>query len=210
MTDEIKNLLYSTGVPEEFGLYEVQIIEEIPVERIPKLIELLKNENQFIAYQAMLILTAWNIKEGFESITEFIKNQPDRNYEFEPHRIWGADNVYDYIADALYISTFNSDDEEKIIPYFIELLKLYGIKFFESNLKSRLLKIEPRKELLPYIINALEESLKNELYYQSSQLLPVIAKYDKTLINDYITSFQKLIEMDNRIQYNLDEVQKYL
>jgi hypothetical protein len=113
MTYGIRNLLYSTSSSEEFGLYEAQLMEEIPAERISKLIELLKNENQFITFQAMLILTAWNIEEGFKSITEFIKNQPDRNYEFEPHRIWDADNAYDYIAKALYISTFNSDDEKK-------------------------------------------------------------------------------------------------
>nr|WP_315175599.1 hypothetical protein [uncultured Flavobacterium sp.] len=209
MTNEIRNLLYSTDIEDEFGLDEVQLMEVIPVERIPKLIELLKNENQFISFQAMLILTAWGIEEGFKSVTKFIENQPDKDYAFEPHRIWGADNAYDYIADALYMSTFKTNDEEKIISYFIKLLELYDDKYFDSKFKYSLLEIEPRKELLPYIIKAIESSLKNDRFFQGSQLLPVIARYDKTLAITYITSFKKLIEKDNRIQYNIDEAQKF-
>jgi hypothetical protein len=210
MTNEIRNLLYSTDVEDEFGLDEVQLMEVIPVERIPKLIELLKNENQFISFQAMLILTAWGIEDGFKSVTKFIENQPDKDYAFEPHRIWGADNAYDYIADALYMSTFKTNDEEKIISYFIKLLELYGYKYFDSKFKYSLLEIEPKKELLPYIIKAIEASLKNERYFQASQLLPVIAKYDKSLVQIYINQFIPLVTLDDRIQYNIDEVQEYL
>jgi hypothetical protein len=91
--------------------------------------------------------------------------------------------------------------KKKIIPYFVKLLKLYGDKFFESKLKNCLLEIQPRKELLPYIIKALESSLKNERYYQASQLLPVIAKYNKSLVQIYVNQFIPLVALDDRIQY---------
>jgi len=210
MNDEIRGLLYATDNDEEFGLDEVQLMEEIPVDRIPKLINLLDNESKFIAYQAMLILTAWNIEEGFKKASAFIKEQPDKDYEFEPHRIWGADEAYDYIANALYKATFNGRNVDDIIPFYIELLKLYGVKYFDSKFKRRLMKIGKRTELLPFIIKAINSALENERYFQASQLLPVIAKYEKSVINGYIKRFETLVKHDERIQYNLDEVKELL
>lgn len=205
MTDEIRNLLYSTSVEDEFGLDEVQLMEIIPTERIFKLIALLDNESKFIAYQAMLILTAWNIEEGFKSVDKFIEEQPDKEYNFEPHRIWGKDNVYDDIAYALYISTLKSNNEKKIIPYFIKLLNLYDKKYFDSKFSYCLLDIEPDNDLLPYIIKALEASLENKMYLQSSQLLPVIVNYDKKNAKKYIPIFKKHIKDDSRISISIEK-----
>lgn len=194
----------------EISIEDIQMLEDIPRERIPKYIELLSDEDKYTAYLSMLILIAWGIEEGFNEANKFIDNQYDNDYEYEPHRIWGADNVYDVIADAFYISTFNTNNQKSIFPYLKKLLALYGKKYFDSKLKYVLLDIVPDKELLPFILNAVQDALNEKTYFQASQLLPVIAKYNKEDAVPYIKTFEDLLQYDKRIQYNLDEVKEFL
>ena len=68
-----------------------------------------------VSYQAMLILLAWAIPEGFQQLERFISEKWDEKHSFEPHRIYNEDNVYDVIVDALYISTFNGKEEQELL-----------------------------------------------------------------------------------------------
>jgi len=189
-------------------LYEVQLLDDISPERTQKLIALLGHQNEFITYQAMLILLAWGVDEGFDKLDNFIAEESKE--EFEPHRIYGEDNVYDVVSHALYISTYNTENEDKIIPYLKKILATYGDKFFESKLKYVLLNMEKATQLLPEIKVAITSALDNKRYYQASQLLPVIAKFDKTPVNKYAATFTPLIQKDKRIEYNLQEMKEHL
>lgn len=189
-------------------LYEVQLLDDISPERTQKLIALLSHQNEFITYQAMLILLAWGVDEGFDKLDKFINAETSQ--EFEPHRIYGEDNVYDVVSHALYMSTYNTDDEDKIIPYLKKILATYGDKFFESKLKYVLLNMEKANALLPNIKAAITSALDNKRHYQGSQLLPVIAKIDKASTDKYTDIFTKLIQEDNRIEYNLQEMEEHL
>lgn len=189
-------------------LYEVQLMEDISVERTQKLIVLVSQQNEFIAYQAMLILLAWGVDEGFDKLDKFMAE--NSHEEFEPHRIHGEDNAYDVVSHALYISTYNTGDEGKIIPYLKKILAAYGDKFFEGKLKYVLLNMDKANILLPRIKDAIKSALDNKRYYQASQLLPVIAKLAKASADKYTDTFTALIQEDNRIEYNLEEMKKYL
>ena len=213
MDKEIYNTLYlyidEDGNKGE-DLREVQLMEGFSKERINKLIELTNNEDSYISYQAMLILISWGIDHGFKKLDEFIDNKSDFMIEFEPHRIHGEDNVYDIISDALYISTYNTDDEHKILPYIKQILKMYGDNFFESKLKHVLLKMNLTKSLLPQIKTAITSAISNERYYQASQLLPILTKYEKTIISSYIEKFNSFVSLDKRIVYNHEEMQQHI
>ncbi|TPN88918.1 hypothetical protein [Aquimarina algicola] len=213
MKTEIYNTLYKY-IDEDGNqgedLREVQLMENFSKERINKLIDLTSNEDQYISYKAMLILISWGIDKGFQKLDEFIDNKLDMVTEFEPHRIYGEDNVYDVISDALYISTYNTENEEKILPYIHQMLKMYGNNFFESRLKHVLLKMNLTKTSIDEIKSAVKASISNKRYYQASQLLPVLAKYDKESLNKYIDEFNNLSKLDKRINYNLEEVQEYI
>ncbi|QCE42989.1 hypothetical protein [Psychroserpens sp. NJDZ02] len=199
MDNEIHDTLYT--YTDEDGnqgedLREVQLLESFSQERIEKLTNLTNltnNEDRYIAYQAMLILLSWGIDVGFK----------------KPHRIYGEDNVYDVISDALYISTYNTNDEDKIVPYIKIMLAMYGNKFFESRLKYVLLKLQNTSVLIPNIKKAIETAIANERYYQASQLLPVIAKYEEEALDQYVKEFSFFTKYDNRISHNLKEIQNY-
>lgn len=211
MDKAIYNLLYKYidddgNIGED--LYEVQLMDDVSPERKQQLITLLSHQNEFITYQAMLILLAWGIEESFDKLDKFIKAETSQ--EFEPHRIYGEDNVYDVVSHALYMSTYNTDDEDRIIPYLKKILATYGDKFFESKLKYVLLNMDKAAQLLPDIKVAITSALDNKRHYQASQLLPVIAKLDKASANKYTDTFTPLIQEDKRIEYNLQEMKEHL
>jgi hemerythrin superfamily protein len=206
MNNQIHELLYHYN-EEGHDLNEVQLLEKIDSERVEKLKLLLHNDDQYIAYQAMLILLAWSIPEGFELLDRFITEKWDEKTNFEPHRIYNEDNVYDVITNALDISTLNGKNEQELYPYIKQFLNIYGDNFFESNLKNFLLKKNCRP-LLKEIEQAIESALKNKRYYQASQLFPVIVHYDKSTFHTYLDIFSDLISLDNRIAENIEEAKK--
>ncbi|MBL1220379.1 hypothetical protein JET18_05985 [Chryseobacterium sp. L7] len=209
MNNELHELLYYYNEEgyEGHGLNEVQLLEKKDFDRVEKLKHLLHHEDRYMAYQAMLILLAWSIPEGFELLDRFIAEKWDEKESFEPHRLHHQDNVYDIITNALYISTFNGKSEQELFPYIKQLLLLYGDRFFESNLTDFLLK-KDCGPLLREIEEAMRTALENQRYYQASQLFPVLVHYDKSRFNVYRDIFRTLISKDNRIAYNMDEAEK--
>ncbi len=194
---------------EGYDLYQVQLVENIDPERVKKLISILNNQKKYISYQAILILVAWGIQEGFDKLDQFLSERWDKQEEFEPHRIWDKDNVYDIIAQSVYTSRLNGIDFNTIKKYFLIFLSLYGDVFFEGNLKGYLLKDDNlAKDIFSKIKEALDNALKNKLYFQASQLLPVIAKYNKEDATQYIKTFEDLLQYDKRIQFNLEETKE--
>ncbi|MCS4301027.1 hypothetical protein [Chryseobacterium sp. BIGb0232] len=209
MNKELHELLYYYNEEgyEGYDLSEVQLLEKKDVGRIEKLKLLLHNDNQYIVYQAMLILLAWSIPEGFEILDRFVNEKWDEKENFEPHRLYHEDNVYDVITNALYIATFNGKSEQELYPYIKQFLHNYGDKFFESNLKDFLLKKNCRP-LLKEVEQAMQAALQNKRFYQASQLFPVIVHYNQNAFSEYVDVFGPLISEDNRITYNMEEAGK--
>lgn len=209
MNNQMHELLYHYDEEgnEGYDLNEVQLLGKIDLDRVEKLKLLLYNDDQYIAYQAMLILLAWAIPEGFKQLDRFISEKWNEKESFEPHRLHNEDNVYDVITNALYISTLNGKTEQELYRYIEYFLKIYGDQFFESNLKDFLLKKNCRP-LLKEIEEASQRALRNKRYYQASQLFPVLVYYDKDTFNKYKDIFSHLISEDNRIAYNIEEAEK--
>lgn len=209
MNNQMHELLYHYDEEgnEGYDLNEVQLLGKIDLDRVEKLKLLLYNDDQYIAYQAMLILLAWAIPEGFKQLDRFISEKWNEKESFEPHRLHNEDNVYDVITNALYISTLNGKTEQELYRYIEYFLKTYGDHFFESNLKDFLLKKNCRP-LLKEIEEASQRALRNKRYYQASQLFPVLVYYDKDTFNKYRDIFSHLISEDNRIAYNIEEAEK--
>jgi hypothetical protein len=127
---------------EGYDLGEVQLLEQKSADRVEGLKGLLHSHDRYIAYQAMLILVSWNLPEGFEFLNRFIAERWEDKGDFEPHRIYGEDNVYDVVANALHIATLNGKNKQDLYPYIKWFLSVYGEHFFESNLKEFLLKTD--------------------------------------------------------------------
>ncbi len=204
---DVYDALYTDETGEVVGLDEVQLMKAELLDRIPALIHLLSSEDLYMAYQSGLILAAWGIPEGVGFLGHLVKMRIDKTSEFEPHRLWGEDNIYDVIAEALEIAvSINGYDKESINDLYKQILLLYGECYFEGKFKYALIKLK-EQSLLPNIKQAVQSALDHKRYYQASQLLPVLAQYDKTYALAQVGSFQKLMSEDKRIQYNLEEMQ---
>ena len=201
--------LYCDEAGETIGLDEVQLLEPIPVERVSFLTEQLRSGDLYLTYQCGLILAAWGIKEGVNHLHQLVITRIDKIAELEPHRLWGEDNVYDVIADALGVAVLSDYNKTEVIKILDDILLLYGDCYFESKLKHVLIKLDDRR-LLPGSKRAMHMALTSKRYYQASQLLPVIAKYDKSYATSQLPLFQQLIVQDDRIQYNIDETRAYV
>ncbi|HEX8660152.1 MAG TPA: hypothetical protein VF690_21590 [Hymenobacter sp.] len=199
--------MYTDEFGEVVGLDEVQLMKDELSGRTELLTGLLRQNDLYLAYQCGLILAAWGISEGVDYLEYLVETRIDKTAEFESHRLWGEDNVYDVIAEALEIAaSVNNYDRFLIIRVLKKIIFLYGECFFESKLKQALINLN-EQSLLPDIKQAMNLALDSERYYQASQLLPVLAKYDKVYAFAQVATFQNLIVKDKRIQYNLEEMQ---
>ena len=204
---EIYDALYTDETGEVIGLDEVQLLDPIPHERTSVLINLLTGDDLYLAYQCGLVLAAWGIEQGVRYLQHLVTIRIDKVIELEPHRIWGQDNVYDIIARAFSITLrFTDYNKEEVIISLSNILSLYGECFFESKLKYALIDSDV-PQLLPSIKQAMQAALNHERYYQASQLLPVLAKYDKAYAFAQVETFKQLVAKDERIRYNLEEMQ---
>jgi len=174
---DIRHLLYEDAVGHVVGLDEVQLLDPIPTERVASMRALLGGADLYLAYQAVLVLTAWGDPVGLGKLEEFVDARVDEKMEFAPHRISDYDNVYDELAEAVYLfglSSVDSRDDRLRVPG--KLLALYGPCFFESKLKRALLRLD-----LPALASdgraALERALGLGRVHLASQLLPPLARW---------------------------------
>ncbi|UOG75212.1 hypothetical protein MTX78_01115 [Hymenobacter tibetensis] len=206
---DIYNALYTDETGKVVGLDEVQLLEPVPVNRVPELMAQLFSDDLYLAYQCGLVLAAWGVEEGVNYLRSLIDSRIDKIAEFEPHRLWGEDNLYDVISEALGVAILSDYDRSEIVDILRDTLQLYGECYFESKLKGVLIRLD-EDSLLPDIKRAMQLALGNQRYYQASQLLPVLAKYDNAYALTQVSMFQNLIQKDDRIRYNLGEMQAYL
>lgn len=64
---EAYQLLYCDDDGDVIGLDEVQLLDPIPADRVPKLRTLLEDSDFFTVYQALKVLVAWQDEAGFAS-----------------------------------------------------------------------------------------------------------------------------------------------
>ncbi|ASK32139.1 hypothetical protein CEY12_19440 [Chryseobacterium sp. T16E-39] len=213
MSKETYDTLYYYDEEGEIGydLSEVMLLDNVnDTDRIHKLVQLLSSDDKEIIYQAILILVSWNKKEGFSKLQQFINERWDNIENFDPHRIYGRDMVYDKFSHALKISVFNGNTETQLMPYINRFLELYHEVFFESFFKDLLLSLNTLNLYLAEIEKAVLKTVKAGEPYQASQLFPVLVKADRSYFEKYKVFFEDLSLKDDRIVYNIEEAQKFL
>ena len=204
----IYQALYTNEEGELIGLDEVQLLDPVPTGRIPTLLPLLAADDLYLAYQTGLVLAAWGVEPGVAYLRHLVAIRIDKTTELAPGRLTGEDNVYDVIGEALGLAVLSDYDEHEITTALASVLSLYGECFFEGKLKSMLLQLD-LPGLLPAVKQAVKLALEHGRYYQASQLLPVLAKYDHPYAQSQASLFEGLTAQDSRIAYNLAEMREH-
>ena len=193
---EIQHLLYEDDAGRVIGLNEVQLLDPVPAARLGPVRALLASPDEYLAYQAASVLTAWGDAAGLRHLEQLIDGRVDQRLTLAPHRIWDYDNGYDEMAHAVSLYALSSDTEWPArLRILGKLLALYGPCFFESNLKAALLALEPAlaAELGPAMRAALARTQEKGQLYLASQLLPPLARVDSAAARALVNAFPGLL-----------------
>jgi len=206
---EQEHLLYDSVQGERIGLRKLQNAAPL-AERKPRLHLLLEHPDLFVVYQAAQLLTAWGDGAGLDKLEQLVDRQIHLELEFAPHRLYGYDNVYDILADAVSIYGLNSDDRrEQRQRVFAKLLQLYGPCDFERWLRDALLDSD-FLELAPAIDQAITRALRFKKPYLASQLLPSLARFDPSRAIARFDEFSGLGPMTPNPEVNVAEALRYV
>ncbi|AMR29173.1 hypothetical protein A0257_20130 [Hymenobacter psoromatis] len=219
---EIQHLLYEDDAGRVVGLAGVQRLAPVPPARLNPARALLGSPDEYLAYQAALVLTAWGDTQGLRHLEQLIDGRVDQRLALAPHPMGGYDNGYDEMARAVGLYGLAPGTERPAqLRVLGKLLALYGPCFFESGLKAALLALEPplAAELGPAVSRALSRTQLAGQLYLASQLLPPLVRVDGTMARTLLNRFLELLrqaapepsaEDAERIRANGLEVLDYL
>ena len=168
-------------------------------DRIPALVELLESGSPYHRLMSCIVLTSWGHLLGFKAFISWASNPNSAPWSQEPvsvDRIYGADDAFENLADALKTSYWNDTTVElqKMQREAAEaLLNIYSDYFFGQTLALALLK-DPiwQSSRQNKIVNTLEscihiiksgKKIDFDLPYQTAWLLLVLAP-----VNDNLTA----------------------
>lgn len=174
---EIQHLLYEDENGVLIGLDEVQRLDPVPIARLAPVRALLAGPDEYLGYQAALVLTAWGDAAGLHQLEQFINTRLDQRLAMAPHRIYDYDNGYDEMAGAVYCAGLASAAGQPARRRVLgKLLALYGPCQFEGKLKAALLRLDWAAELVPDMRAALARALALGRAELAARLLPPLAR----------------------------------
>lgn len=130
MDKQLNNLLY--GVPSGIDYSEDLCHlddQDIPTDRIPKLLALLEGDDENAAFRAAWVLCCWGNEAGFEYMHTFVMRDPATSGGWYDHRLRGYDETYRFALDAFIGYWAKSSTRDK------NLGELARKKIFDSVLK---------------------------------------------------------------------------
>lgn len=219
---EIQHLLYEDEAGRVIGLAGVQRLDPVPPTRLDPARALLGSPDEYLAYQAALVLTAWGDAQGLRHLEQLVDGRVDQRLALAPHQSGGSDNGYDEMAQAVgRYGLAPAARRPAQLRVLGKLLAPYGPCFFAAHLKAALLALEPplAAELGPAMRAALARTQEEGQLYLASQLLPPLARVDGAAARALLDPFPALLqqaapkpsaEEANRIRANVLEAVGYL
>jgi hypothetical protein len=148
---------------------------DIPKERIPKLKELMRGTDDFLAVEAAKTLTCWGEDEAFDFLESFVCDREPIPDNWMPHRLHNYDDSYKHILAAFktYWATKSTRDYEgrttgegakarkKLLRPVLRIIGLSSFMQFDISGFFWLIKDDGFTEYIPALKAHLEAILKN-------------------------------------------------
>ncbi|WEV49305.1 hypothetical protein OZX61_02120 [Acinetobacter sp. ESL0695] len=202
MDDKIEYLLCDIPEHADYATEPGELdAEDIPAERITGVKELLSNLNDYIAFQAALLLTNWGINEGFDKLTELIDTDSVEGYI--GHRLHSYDATLQYVLDALSCYwAVNSDlgnsdiARKKIFPYVCKIIHRSNNEPFDIRYMFSLVEKYHFNEYIPYLEEHLTAIIDHpEIHrWKIYDAIQSLLKVDHQFTVDLLKSKNKTIE----------------
>lgn len=115
MDKQLNDLLYGMppGIDYSEDLCDLDD-QDIPTDRIPKLLALLEGDDEKVAFRAAWVLSRWGEEQGFEYMRAFVMREPPMDGGWYEHRLRGYDDTYRFALDAFLGYWARLSDRDKI------------------------------------------------------------------------------------------------
>ncbi len=101
MNKQLNDLLYGLppGIDYTEDLFRLDV-EDIPADRIPRLVALLRDDDEQAAFRAAYLLCGWGQEVGFWYMRDFVMRDPSMQGGWYEHRLRGYDDTYNFALKA--------------------------------------------------------------------------------------------------------------
>ncbi len=189
MTPETQHLLYANETGELEGVFEVQLMDPVPVDRIPLVRALLGGPDLVAWSHALLVLLGWGDLTGLAEAERLLESDENPFLGIDTHRLYGADLTYDNIAHALAIGVSVHDlPRDRASKLARRLLNRSEQVFFQNGLENLITTLDDPAlldETEAAVIRLVEIDEK-----KGADLLPALASLDPTRASAAIERYQ--------------------
>jgi len=190
MDPETSALLYADESGEIVGVDEVQLLDEVPADRIPALRALLCGDDLGTRFGSLLLLAAWGDSDGLASAEQFLSSTGNEFDGLNPHRLHDQDRTYDLIADALSLAVrVRGMDPAQVTPHAERLLDMATSQFFEHGLQ-RLVTAIADPALGAETDAVVRRLARDGRHREASDLLPAVAATDPVAASEALNLFR--------------------
>ena len=179
MRPEVQQLLYADETGELEGVFEVQVMDPVPVDRLPGVRSLIGGEDVVAWSHALLVLLGWGDEVGLVEAERIILGRIENPFDgVDTHRLHGVDLTFDNIAHALALGLdLNGLSHDRVRALAERLLQISGSVFFQNGLESLVTALADPSltDETEGAISGLVEVGKNR---EASDLLPALAVLD--------------------------------
>lgn len=203
MDKQLNDLLYGLppGIDYTEDLFRLDT-EDIPTDRIPKLLALLAGADKQAAFRAAYVLCGWGQVGGFEYMRDFVMRDPPIDVGWYEHRLRGYDDTYQFALKAFVrywamLSDRNPVDGEaarkEIFEPIQRIVKLSNDLPFEIDNLFWLLEDEGFTEYLPALKAHLQAIIKESQkhHWKVADCAHLLMKFDPDFVTQTLAAHGK-------------------
>ena len=173
--------------------------QDIPVDRIPKLLALLESDDENVAFRAAFVLCCWGHEKGFRYMQSFAMRDPSLQGGWYEHRLRNYDNTLEYVLRALIkywacISDKNPElglqAREKIFVPVTRIIELSNNQPFEIDHVFWLLEEDGFTEYLPALKAHLQAIIKEpqKHHWKVADCAHLLMKFDPDFVTQTLAA----------------------
>ena len=200
MDKQLNDLLYGLppGIDYTEDLFRLDT-EDIPTDRIPKLLALLGGDNEQAAFRAAYVLCGWGQEDGFEYMRDFVMHQPPLEGGWYEHRLRGYDDTYQFALKAFVrywamLSDMNEANGETALKEIFEpiqrIVELSNDLPFEIGSFFLLVEDKGFTEYLPALKNHLQAIIKDpqKHHWKVADCAHLLMKFDPDFVTQTLAA----------------------
>lgn len=202
MDKEISVLLHDVPTHADYACDATDLdLEDIPEERIIKVINLLKSSDESIVFEAAKLLTHWGQTSGFDALVNLLNENKLDGYI--DHRLHGYDDTLEHVLRAFvsYWATqatlcFGEQARIKIFPPIKKIIEKSNSQNFEISRLFWVIEKYKYSEYIPLIKNHLIQIIDHPefQFWKIHDAIELMLKFEPEFVRNLLDEKGKTLE----------------